>query len=279
MSHFNTIGHASECDDAPQMSMADYHASQAIGASTAKLALKSMQLFDDARRGIYVQADRPHFQIGTLVHMMVLEPEKFARLVTTLGPINPATGKMYGRDTAKFAAWQAENPDKIVVEEWIFLMLARMPPEVKALLKGTVREQSFFTTLGGLQVKCRNDALSPGLILDLKTCVDIDRIDRDIARNSYWFTAAWYRAVMKAATGKGHRHKLIFVEKSAPYRWRIVNLDVSYVMHGDAHVASVLDKIARAAFSGDWSDGAPVEFEASMPAWLDPEDNDDGDDE
>ena len=170
MIDFATLGHASELDEPPQMSMQDYHAHQAIGASTAKLALKSLQLFDDARRGIYTTPDRPHFQIGTLAHMMVLEPAKFARLVTCDGPINPRTGEMYGRDTNKFSAWLADRPGVTVVEPWLYTMLDRMPREVKELLRGTVREQSFFTTLCGLQVKCRPDSLKPGLIQDLKTC-------------------------------------------------------------------------------------------------------------
>jgi PDDEXK-like domain of unknown function (DUF3799) len=277
MSYYASMGHASECD-APQMSMKDYHASQAIGASTAKLALKSLQLFDDARRGIYVQADKPHFQIGTLAHMMVLEPEKFARLVTTLGPINPRTGEMYGRDTNKFAEWTAARPGVTVVEQFLFTMLARMPAEVKELLRGTVREQSFFTTLAGLPVKCRPDALAPGLILDLKTCVDVDRIEHDIARQSYWFTAAWYRAAMLAATGQRHAHRFIFVEKSAPYRWRIVSLDAGYNMHADNAVDNVLERIYAASVSGNWADDEDVTQMVSMPNYMEPELEEESDD-
>ena len=277
MINYETMGHGSELDEPPQMSMQDYHAHQAIGASTAKLALKSLQLFDDARRGIYTTPDRPHFQIGTLVHMMVLEPEKFARLVTTLGPINPATGKMYGRETAKFAAWQAENPNKIVVEEWIFLMLARMPREVKELLRGTVREQSFFTTLAGLPVKCRPDALKDEVITDLKTCVDVDRVERDIARQQYWFTAAWYRAAMKGATGKRHAHRFVFAEKTPPYRWRIVSLDAGYNMHADNAVDQVLERIYAASVSGNWADDGEVTQMVALPNYMEPELEDEDD--
>lgn len=278
MIDFNTLGHSSECDEPPQMSMSDYHAHQAIGASTAKLALKSLQLFDDARRGIYVQPDKPHFQIGTLAHMMVLEPQKFARLVTCDGPINPRTGKMYGRDTDKFDEWLAARPGVTVVEPWLYTMLARMPSEVKELLRGTVREQSFFTTLAGLPVKCRPDALAPGLILDLKTCVDVDRIERDIARNSYWFTAAWYRAVMLAATGQRHAHKFIFVEKSAPYRWRVVSLDAGYNMHADNAVDKVLESVYAASVSGNWADDDEVTQMVGLPNWMEPDLDEENDD-
>ena len=278
MIDFNTLGHASECDEPPQMSMQEYHAHQAIGASTAKLALKSLQLFDDARRGIYVQPDRPHFQIGTLAHMMVLEPKKFARLLKCKGPINKRTGKIFDRGTKTFERWQAAHPDLTVVEPWLFTMLDRMPREVKELLRGTVREQSFFTTLAGLPVKCRPDALKPGLIIDLKTCMDVDRIERDIAKLSYWFTAAYYRAVMRAATGKRHAHRFIFVEKSAPYRWRIIDLDAGYNMHGDSAVNAVLDSIYRASVAGDFSDHGEITQMIGMPQWLEIEAEGDDDD-
>ena len=278
MIDYNTLGHASECDEPPQMSMQDYHAHQAIGASTAKLALKSLQLFDDARRGIYTTPDRPHFQIGTLVHMMVLEPEKFERLVTCHGPVNESTGKMYGRDTIKFQRWLDDRPGVIVVEPWIYLMLERIPREVKELLRGTVREQSFFTTLAGLPVKCRPDALAPGLILDLKTCVDVDRIERDIAKQSYWFTAAWYRAAMLQAAGQRHAHKFIFVEKSAPYRWRIVSLDAGYNMHGDDAVDRVLERIYNASASGNWADDDDIVQMVGLPQWMEIEAEGDDDD-
>lgn len=278
MSYFDSLGHASEIDT-PQMSMKDYHASQAIGSSTAKLALKSMQLFDDARRGIYTQPDRPHFQIGTLAHMMTLEPEKFAQLVTCDGPINESTGKMYGRDTVKFQRWLDDRPGVTVVEPWLYTMLERMPIEVMRALEGTVREQSFFAELAGLQVKCRPDALKPGLILDLKTCVDVDRIERDIIKQGYWFTAAWYRAVMQSATGTSHDHEFIFVEKAAPYRWRIVTLDTPYIMRGDDVVEDVLGRIYHASMTGNYKDKSGVRIEASMPEWMNPRDEESDDEE
>jgi hypothetical protein len=210
--------------------------------------------------------------------MMVLEPEKFARLVTIDGPINESTGKMYGRDTVKFQRWLEDRPGVTVVEPWLFTMLDRMPREVNELLRGTVREQSFFTTLAGLPVKCRPDALAPGLILDLKTCVDVDRIERDIAKNSYWFTAAWYRAAMQAETGQRHAHKFIFVEKSAPHRWKIVTLDAGYNMHADNAVDKVLERIYAASVSGDWADDDDVVQMIGMPQWMEIEAEGDDDD-
>lgn len=260
------------------MSMQDYHAHPAIGSSAAKLALKSMQLLRDHLDGLLTKDAAP-FAIGRLAHLMVLEPDRFAELTTDKGPINERTGQPYGRDTKAFAQWQADNPHITVVEPWLYVMLQRMPIEVFDALKGSVAESSHFATIAGVDFKCRPDALKDRLILDLKTCVDIDRIDRDIQRREYWFTSAFYRRVMEAATGQRHRHKFIFVEKSYPFRWRIVSLDISYIHHGDDQVDYAINKISAAQKSGDWSDHAAIEVESSMPRWMDDESEGSDDDD
>ena len=259
------------------LSMQAYHADAAIGASTAKLMLKSPQLFHDTRSGLVPREEKASFAIGTLAHMMVLEPEKFARLVTCDGPVNPATGKMYGRETLKFAAFEAENPGITVVEPWLFTMLARMPEEVRELLSGTVAEQSVFAEIDGVAVKCRPDAMRPGVIYDLKTCLDVDNLERDIAKFQYWFSAAWYRQVLHAATGKRPAYVFIFVEKRWPFRWRVATLDAGYNMHGDSVVCDVLGRISECTASNDWADKVPLHVDVSLPNWMEPELEDEDD--
>lgn len=209
----------------PDLSFTDYLAHEAIGSSTAKHMIESSQLFWDHMTGVAKMADKPHFKIGTIAHMMVLEPDRFKEQVVTEGPINPSTGSMYKRDSKKFATWQEENPDKMVVEPWLYTMLERMPADVKDIFdaKG-VAELSIFEPLNNVSVKCRPDWLMPDHIYDLKTIDDINRIDRQIRDLKYWFTSGWYRMVMDMATGKSHEHTFIFCEKKAPYRWRIVTL-------------------------------------------------------
>ena len=48
-------------------------------------------------------------RLGSAVHMLALEPERFdEQYWISTGPINASTGKPYGRDTKKFADWLAE---------------------------------------------------------------------------------------------------------------------------------------------------------------------------
>jgi hypothetical protein len=247
----------------------EYHAAPGISSTTAKLALKSMQLLGDKLRGILPPYDSPAFQVGRLAHMMILEPDRFAEQVVTAGPINEKSGKPYGRDTKAFQDWQALNPGVTVVDPWLHLALDRMPGQVADLLAGGVAEASVFADLAsGLRVKCRPDYWRDGELFDLKTCADVDQAEKNIRAYSYWFSHAWYRMTMKQATRSDFSMRLIFVEKAAPHRWRIVSLAPDYVEYADNRCDELVGQISEAVRLDRFDDAGPVEVEASLPKWF-----------
>lgn len=254
-----------------------YHASPAIGSTTAKLFLTSPQLFDDKMTGQYEVEDKPCFQVGRLAHMMVLEPERFSKQVTSTGPINEKTRKPYGRETETFAKWQRDNPDVVMVEPWINTALMRMPDEVRSIFRRGEAEVSAYTTINGLAVKCRPDYLAGTVITDLKTIGDVDQWGREITRRAYWFSHAWYRRVMLEETGTPHSFRLVFMEKRWPFRWRIVDLMADYVMYADKKVSDVLEGIGQCQAFNDWADHGDVVNLAELPDFMD-ESDDDGED-
>jgi len=251
---------------------ADYHISPAIGSSRAKLVLDSIRLFKDDLDGLVSHAPTASMAFGTMAHLAILEPEKFYALTTTIGPINPATGKAYGSDTKKFAEWQAENPGMTVVDPSLYVMIERMPKEVRELLeKGQSEvsvEVSVFTADGEVSIKCRPDKLFENSIYDLKTINDIDAIDSHIRSYRYWFSAAWYRHCMKLATGIEHSFTLIFAESKPPYRWRIVDLSPELIEEGNYYVKDVINRISLAMEYDEWDDKAPIRITAARPASL-----------
>lgn len=258
----------------------EYHDSPAIGSTTAVLADTSIRLFGDRVLGIDKQEDRPHFEIGRLVHQAVLEPELFATRVVTQGPTNPKTGEPYGRGTKAFAAWQEENPTLTVVEPWIHLAIERMPENVCEILSAGQNEMSVFQTAQGVRVKCRPDNWQGGMIWDLKTIADADDCERAITRRKYWFSQAWYRMVCELETGRPHDMGFIFVEKKAPYRWRVVRLAADYRMWADGRCREVLAMIAKAQSSLCYDDPPADEILVAMPDWMERmNETDEGDDE
>lgn len=241
------------------MSDVDYHAHEAIGSTTAVKMLESSQLFHDCLTGVSKQEDKPHFTIGRIAHMMVLEPERFESQITTVGPINPKTGLMFGRATKKFAEWQDKNPGMMVVEPWLYTMLGRMPTEIREIFdaKG-VAELSVFEEIKNATVKCRPDWLMPDHIYDLKTIDNINNIEKHIKNLRYWFTSGWYRRVMEMSQGVVHKHTFIFAEKAAPFRWRIVHLSPYDLTYGYDQACEIMNEIDTCFGIDDFADHVSI---------------------
>lgn len=253
-----------------QDTFAEYLAHPGIGSHLAAEMLDSPRKFRDLQTGMAQNPDRPCFQIGRMVHMAVLEPERYAATTRSRGPINPKTGKAYGRDTAAWAEWQAENPDVLVPEPWLPLAIERMPDEVREALRGAQREVSMYAKhRTGIAVKGRADARATGVLRDLKTIADINEADRQMANLDYWFQAGWYSAIDQLISGGvAPDFEFIFMETAAPQRWRIIGMDPDALSYAVDKAMQVMDQIGNRTAADDWDDDAPIRREWSMPEWL-----------
>lgn len=250
-----------------------YHANPAIGSTTAKLARKSLRLFHDVFSGLAPAIDRPAFQVGNIIHMRVLEPDRYAECVRTEGPINEKTGKPYGRDTQAFAKWQAENPGIIMVEPYMDLMCERMPEAVREIFSDGKPEVTIRNRYGdgdeGLAIQCRPDWLRGADIWDLKTIDDVDNWERAVRRLDYWFSAGWYQMVMRCEGLTPGAWRWVFAEKSWPYRWRVVRMSQAYLDHAHEEACTIADRLSDAFEEDDWSDDPEGEIVAELPTDLD----------
>lgn len=246
-----------------------YHANPAIGSTLAKLARKSLRLFHDTWSGLAPREDKACYQVGRIVHLRTLEPCKYALTTRTKGPLNPKTGKEYGRDTNAFADWQAANPGVIMVEPYIDLMCERMPETVKDILRDGQPEVSIRTTYSeSLNVQCRPDWLRDGDVWDLKTIDDADNWERAVRRLDYWFSAGWYQMTMRAEGMTPKAWRWIFAEKTWPYRWRVVRMSQAYLDHAHEEACRIADLLSHAMESDAWDDEDPGEIVAELPMEL-----------
>ena len=247
-----------------------YHANPAIGSTTAKLARKSLRLFDDHQAGHIPRIDKPCWQVGTIVHLRTLEPDRYALTTRSEGPLNAKTGKPYGRDTNAFADWQAENPSIIMVEPYIDAMCLRMPPAVRDVLRNGVAESTVRVKYDDhLTVQCRPDWMRGGDVWDLKTIDDVDGWERQVRSLDYWFSAGWYRMTMRLAGLPDGEWRWIFAEKKPPYRWRIVRMSAAYLDRAIDEAGEVAQDISDAMRTGRWDDDDPGEIVAELPTHLD----------
>lgn len=244
-----------------------YHDNPAIGSGDIRRMVTSPQLFRDGMDGI---CDRKSAALlfGIASHMRLLEPVAFAR-TAAIKPEGMSFATLEGK------AWKAANAGKLIVS-WddaahLKRMHDRMPDEVRRIFAACKTEVTVRTKLAGLDVQCRPDLwdMQGRRFYDLKTIDDINGIDKAIWSHRYDVQLRFYAQVIAAETGQALRQSaLIFAEKSAPYRWRVVELDLDYQALADAAIKEALASIAARMKSGCWNDQSDLHDIATPPAWM-----------
>lgn len=192
-----------------RMTAEEYHAFPAVNASLLKCRTPA-EMFAQLTTP---KKDTDALTIGTLVHMVTLEPEVSwaERFALADIPINPKTEAPYGADTKKAkAAWEQakkDHPGKILVtEETLREYLAECTQlrdaltanqDAMAELEGAEYEVSgiLWHAEWGCWVKWRLDILPRNLrqLDDVKTSARHPaEFSRDCWQYGYFIQAAWY---------------------------------------------------------------------------------------
>lgn len=184
--------------------------------------------------GEIVEADTAAFILGRATHTLVVEgAEKFEReYLVSDGPTNPKTGKPYGSTTKAFLDWAADQPLPVIsgADHEVMLKMAnavRAHEMAASLLSRGFAEQTVRTTWNGENVQARFDWYDPerNLLVDLKTCADLDRFTYDVRDFGYVPQLSFYKRCLELAAGWDDGKApteftawLIAVEKREPYR-------------------------------------------------------------
>jgi hypothetical protein len=219
---------------------ADYYHKQ------AKENLSSHQLIDFSNcpllyfkklTGLIKDRDSLCYSFGRAAHTLILEGwETFENEYAVGGPVNPKTGKPFGSNTKAFAVWAAEigkpviSSDELVTLE---LMLNQVlnHPVAPSLITGGFAEGVCRAEYCGLPSQIRMDYFNPGEgIIDLKTCDSLDKFEFDARRYGYISQLAFYRAVLKEASGIEADVHIVAAEKREPFRvgvWKISDISLN----------------------------------------------------
>lgn len=185
--------------------------------------------------GEIVEEDTPAFIMGRATHTLVLEgPEAFAREYTVAdGPVNPKTGAPYGKTTKAYLDWAAQQPLPIISGD-DFELMQKLREAVQAheiargLLATGYAEQTVRSCWSGVSVQVRPDWYDPerNVLVDLKTCADVDKFRFDVRDFGYVFQLAFYARTIADARpdGKTPECWLVAVEKKEPYRVAVLQL-------------------------------------------------------
>ncbi|ADV46453.1 PD-(D/E)XK nuclease-like domain-containing protein [Nitratifractor salsuginis] len=218
------------------MTNAEYHAAEGISASDFRLLEKSPLHYEHKE---LFKLEGPQFNLGTLVHKMVLEPDtlgdEFVKEDFEGCELNK-NSKAYKEANALFLE---ECQGKTVVPVNVWEQAEAMARNVMAiaggLLQGGKAEQSIFADdkLYEVRRKCRPDYYRPdlGIVIDLKTTADGS--ERGFAKSLYQYRyhrqAAWYLDTMQMAGHNAETFIFITVETSKPYMvdiWEIEPLSI-----------------------------------------------------
>lgn len=216
-------------------------------------------------------------RLGTLVHMGVLEPERFAKSIAVIeGNRNS--------NAVKQAVAEAEASGLYVCKPDEFEQASRMvksvreTPEIRDIFSrpGGVAESSILWTEPetGVRKKCRPDyyVQGEGIVVDLKYFSDLNdkAIEKQIFRMKYAWQSAHYLEGVSLLEGR-HRTQFIhcFVMDRDPFLTRVVMLEDPALEKADMVIRELTAKYAWCVKNNQWPGYAPGIVTVTYPdyAW------------
>lgn len=217
---------------------------------------------------------------GSLVHTLILEPEKLASRF--------AFGPDVSRATKEWKAWAMEQPEGVALLKesdlaeavsmckWLDDM-----PTIAHLVKGAgpveasvLWSETDALTGTTLRFRARPDKLvgvaGSGILVDLKTCADISTraLERTIYDRGYHLQMAHYMRGL-AAVGQTVEHAvLIFIESSAPHTARAMLMAESWLDAANAELNSLRVRHAECLAKGEWQGWPDAIIDTEAPVWL-----------
>ena len=224
---------------------------------------ESPALFRKEINGEIEQKDTQAFILGRAAHCLILEGgAAFDRnFVISDGPINPKTGEPYGAKTKAYAEWLAAQDQEVIsFKDFTFIMNLQKSVHLHAaaseLLASGEAEGVVRAEYCGVPCQIRMDWVSPesGLV-DLKTCDSLKWFESDCRRYGYIFQLAFYRAVIRIATGVTVPVHIVAVEKNEPFATGVWQLTGEVLDLAENVNEAALVRYKKCQYTGIWPTG------------------------
>jgi len=227
-------------------------------------------LYRRRKLGLVPDRDSAAYQVGRAAHTLILEGrEAFAETYAIGGPVNPRTGKPYGPGTKAFADWAAST-GREALDDTQASLVERMADGVSAheeasrLLAAGIAERVVRATRQSVPCQARIDWISfagDGRLVDLKTCEDLDRFERDARRFAYPHQVAFYREVLAEGCGTRLPVSIVAVEKQEPHRCGLWHLAEQLLERCTHENDAAIERLKRCERDDRW----PTGFETPRP--------------
>jgi exodeoxyribonuclease VIII len=280
---------------------ADYHADKtAVSASALKLFDRAPSLFLDWQQGRDAKGDpSPSLRLGSLVHTLTLEPERFADSWCVVPHDAPRKPSITQREAAKpspatvaaiefWDSWEAalngrtainaeEYEEAETIAEKCFGnkaigQILRARGEVEAVVKWTDADT-------GIMCKARMDKAlltqTGKVVFDLKTCADasLDGFQRAAVGYGYHIQVAHYLAAAEALAGEAATFFFGCVETSKPHLTHCFSAGSDFIAYGQRERRRLLASLAKCFETGSFPGLCATDFgvsELTLPRWINP---------
>jgi hypothetical protein len=214
-------------------------------------------------------------RLGTLFHLLVLEPERQATDVAVAPKVNRRTKA--GKE--ELSDWEKQSVGKIIVTEEQLATAIQMRqavadhPAAGPIIESLVhREVDVYWTdpFFRMQCKAKVDGISETSIVDLKTTIDAtpSGFTRAIFNHYYHTQASWYmQGVHTAAIAKPTDFIFIAVEKVAPFEVGVYRVGADAMQAGLITVTKWLSDYYERSKTSDWV-SFPEVVQVEVPAWI-----------
>ena len=259
--------------------MTNYHSIPALSNSSLSVLKRSPAEFYArfvADPPTMTSEETDAMRLGSAVHMLALEPERFdAEYIVLDGPINQSLKppKPYGRDSKAFQKWldseMMQQCRKVLVSEEFANSLAiakafQGHPEILRIMAADaekIYERGFelsYLVEGQepIRLKCKPDCVIPseGLIIDLKTTSDPhpDSWKWSAEDFGYHRQAAIYLEAMQSLYGRPFQFLFGVVRSKPPYEVGVYELDQGSLKRGWEEATGLIDEYQQRKATGDW---------------------------
>lgn len=270
----------------------EYHDRAEIGASMLEDFRGDRQTY----RATYIDKTRPKreatpaMQFGTLLHLLVLEPDRFADAVAEpmpdlsgLAPDGKKWNRRKGSDHERL--WQEEVDKRAgkICADWKTLQrvtaaanaVKRHPVVSKMLAVGESEVSHYWTDdETDLRCKCRVDWLGDGFAIDIKTAIDASPAGfaRRVVQLGYHRKLAHYLDGLEACHGEPVPLVHVAIEPEWPHRVGVYELDDrdrDELSLGRQQRRQTLRALADCLAKDDWREPWETQVTAlRLPGWA-----------
>ena len=257
--------------------MSNYHEIKALSNSSLSVLKRSpTEFYKRFITGEMKGQETEAMLLGSAVHMLALEPERFdAQYVVLDGPTNQSKKPPgpYGRDTKAFQKWldaeMMQQTRKVLVREEFAESLAiaqafQDHPTIAAIMAS--RSEKLFESEYAMQyegscnfrvdLKCKIDFVCPAerLIVDLKTSHEPSPYAWSWHAEDFGYhrQAAIYSDAMEAKYGEPFRFLFGVVRSKEPYEAAVYELDAESIQRGRVEYESLIEEYVNRKAKNDW---------------------------